>query len=252
MSANATLTTGGSLSAQTKAALGLLIDTATQIRDEALSLDELSRCNSHQHPFEISSRAYSRQIEEFQRDFQDRWSFKCNDVEMGNLYVPRPRGYCKTLLVLPPARVIAGMETLCAKWRGEKKFNVWMFADGKLNECVPNDRRHLGMYALLHKGARDADEELRGRSFEQNRDDGKLFQIANTNDAMRGVEVLFFEDFNFRKKEEHLDPNTATITSSLSSGGYAVDVRWYGRVRVGRCDVQDADPDWASRAAVYL
>lgn len=244
MSANATLTTGSSLCAETQSVLGLLIDTATQIRDEALSLDELSRCNSHQNPFENPARAYSRQIEEFQKDMQDRWNFKCTDAEMGGLYVPRPRGYCKTLLVLPPARIIAGMEDICAKWRVEQKFNVCTFADGKLNEKVPNDRRHLGMYALLHKGSRIADEELRNQSFEYSQNKGI--------ERLRGVEVLYFWDFNFRKTGEHLDPQTATITSSLDSGGYAVCVYWNGGVYVSQCGVRDADPLWGPRAAVCL
>lgn len=250
MSANTTLTTGGSLCADT--VLGLLGDINSQVRTRAISLDELSRFSQHQNPFENASKAYSKQIEEFQRDFQDRWSFRCTDAEIGSLHVPRPRGYCKTLLVLPPARVIAGMETICAKWRAEQKFNVWTFADGKLNEKVPNDRRHIGMYALLHKGTRDADEELRNRSFEQNRDDGLLMKIAHTDETMRGVEVLFFKDFNFRKTEEHIDPDSGTITSSLDSGGGAVCVNWGGWVDVGQFDVQSANPRWASRAAVYL
>lgn len=252
MSANATLPTGSSLCADERKALSLLKHTVIQLESEAITLDELSRFNAHQSPFENTARPYSNQIEGFQKYFQDRWNFKCSDSEMGGLYVPRPRGYCKTLLILPPAKVIAGMENICAKWRDEKKFNVWTFADGALNEKVQNDRRHFGMYALLHKGARDADEELRNRSFEQNRDDGLLVQIARTEETMRGTEVLFFEDFYFLKNGEHIDPKTATITSSLSFDGRAVGVDWSGRVDVGQCDVQDADPSWASRAAVYL
>ena len=251
MSANATPTTGSSLSAETKKAFRLLGHQLRLLESEALTLDELSRSNERQNPFENAAKAYSKQIELFLQDFQDRWRFKCSDDEIGGLYVPRPRGYCKTLLVLPPARIIASMETICAKWREEKKFNFWTFADGALNEKVPNDRRHRGMYALLHKGGRDADEELRNRSFEQNRDDGQLVKIAHTEDTMRGVEVLFFEDCNFRKMKEHLDPQTATITSSLVSGG-AVGVGWDCYVRVHQCGVQDALPCWASRAAVYL
>jgi len=244
MSANATLTTGSSLCAQTKAALGLLIDTATQLRDEALSLDELSRCNAHQHPFENSSRAYSRQIEEFQRDMQERWGFKCTDAEIGGLHVPHPRGYCKTLLILPPAGIIAGPEDICAKWRAEKKFNVLTFADGELNAKIPNDRRHLGMYALLHKGERDADDELRSYSFEKARGEGV--------ETMRATELLYFEDCNFRKKKVHLDPQTATITGSLDGDGYAVGVYWYDLVHVNQFGVQNADPNYGPRAAVYL
>ncbi|MEK7170417.1 MAG: hypothetical protein AAB767_03960 [Patescibacteria group bacterium] len=252
MSANATPTTGSSLSAETKKAFRLLGHQLRLLESEALTLDELSRSNERQNPFENAAKAYSKQIELFLQDFQDRWKFKCNDTEIGGLYVPRPRGYCRPLLILPPARIIAGPETICAKWLEEKKFNVWTFADGALNEKVPNDRRHRGMYALLHKGSRDADEELRSRSFEQNRDDGQLVKIAHTEDAMRGVEVLFFEDCNFRKTGEPLDPQTATITSSLDSDGFAVYVYWRDRVSVNRYDVQYAGPCWASRAAVYL
>ena len=252
MSANAPLTTGSSLCADEKKALSLLKHTVTQLESEAITLDELSRFNAHQSPFENTSRPYSKQIEGFQKYFQDRWNFKCGDAEMGGLYVPRPRGYCKTLLILPPAKVIAGMDDICAKWRSEKKFSVWTFADGALNEKVRNDRRHLGMYALLHKGERDADEELRNRSFEQNREDGLLVQIARTEETMRATEVLLFEDFYFLKTGEHLDPRTATITSSLDSDGYAVFVLWNDYVYVNQYDVQFASPNWASRAAVYL
>lgn len=253
MSANTTLPTGSSLCPDEIKALSLLKHTIGQIGSGAITLDELSRFNAHQSPFEDVARPYSKQIEGFQQYFQDRWDFKCSDAEMGALYVPRPRGYCKTLLVLPPAKVIAGSENICAKWRKENKFKVWTFTDGALNEKVKNDRRHLGMYALLHKGTRDADEELRNRSFAQNRDDGLLVQIARTEDTMRATEVLFLEDFNFLKTGEHLDPHTMTITSSLVSDGNVVYVLWDGgEVNVGRYDVRDASPDWASRAAVYL
>ena len=244
MSATTPQPTGSSLCAETKKALRLLKDTIGQMESEAISLDELSRCNAHQNPFDEAARPYSNQIEEHVRHLRDRWGFECTDAEIGSLWVPRPRGYCKTLLILPPDRVIAGMEDICAKWRKEGKFNVWTFADGKLNEKVPNDRRHLGMYALLHKGGRDADEELRGQSFEKSQN--------NSLERLRGIEVLYFEDFNFRKTGEHLDPQTATITSSLGSGGYAVGVYWSGRVRVDQCAVQDAYPFWGPRAAVYL
>lgn len=243
MSVN-TLTTGSSLCAETQKALGLLEDTVKQLRTEALSLDELSRCNAHQHPFENAAKAYSKQIEEHMRFMQDRWDFTCNEEEIGRLYVPRPRGHCKTLLILPPARVIAGPEHLCAKWREENKFKVWTFADGKLNECVPNDRRHLCMYALLHRGGRDADKELRNRSFEQNQNEGV--------ETMRAVEVLYFEDFNFRSTGEHLDPDTVTTTGSLTSDGRAVGVYWDDGVGVGQYALRDAYPSWGSRAAVYL
>jgi len=243
MSTNAP-TTGSSLCAETKRALGLLKDTISQMESEAMTLDELSRCNSHQNPFENASKTYSKQIEEQVQHLRDRWGFKCTDAEISALYVPHPRGQCKTLLVMPPGKVVAGMENLCAKWREEKKFKVWTFADGELNLKVRNDRRHLGMYALLHGGGRDADEELRNRSFEQNQNDGV--------ETLRGVEVLYFEDLNFLKTGEHLDPHTATITGSLDSGGFAVYVGWDGGVSVRRCHVQGAGPNYGGRAAVYL
>ena len=214
------------------------------LESEAMTLDELSRSNAHQNPFENPARAYSAQIEAFQKDMQDRWKFRCTDAEIGLLHVPSPRGNCKTLLILPPGSVIAGMENICAKWREEGKFNVLTFADGKLNEKVPNDRRHLGMYALLHKGGRDADEESLGQSFTVSQGKGL--------ERMRGVEVLYFEDFHFRNTGEHLDHPGGTITSSLDSDGDAVRVGWRGRVDVGQCDVQDARPGWGPRAAVYL
>ena len=242
---NQTQTTGNSLSDDANRLLGLFGDQIQQMRSGAQSLDGLSRYNAHQNPFgKNTAKAYSNQIAKFQEHFWNRWGYKCSDAEIGGLYVPWPRGYCKTLLVMPPAKIIASMEVVCAKWRGEGKFRVWTFADGALNERVPNDRRHSGMYALLHKGGRDADEELRSRSFEQNQTDGI--------ETMRGVEVLHFEDFYFLSTGEHLDPQTGTITSSLDSDGYAVVVYWRGKVEVGQCDVRDAHPVWASRAAVYL
>lgn len=241
MSANATLTTGSSLCAETKKALSLLKHQIGLLESEAMTLDELSRSNARQNPFDTVARPYSNQIEEHVRHLQDRWNFKCGDAEIGGLHVPRPRGYCKTLLVLPPASVIAGMENICAKWREENKFNVLTFADGQLNEKVPNDRRHMGMYALLHKGGRDADGELRNYSFEKAHGEGI--------ERMRGVEVLYFEDFNFRKTGEHLGPGSGTITSSLDSAGFAVVVYWGGWVCVSQYDVQDALPYWGPRAA---
>ena len=216
MSANATLPTGSSLCAETRKALSLLKHQIGLLESEAVTLDELSRFGSRQNPFENASKAYSNQIEAFKKDFQERWEWKCTDAEIGGLYVPCPRGYCKTLLVLPPAKVIAGPETLCAKWRAENKFTVWTFADGALNEKIRNDRRHLGMYALLHKGGCDADAELRNYSWERAQNEGI--------ETMRATEVLYFEDVNLRRKEEYLDPESVTITASLDSDGYAVDV----------------------------
>lgn len=240
-----TPTTGSPLCAETKKALGLLKDTISQLEAEALTLDELSRCNAHQNPFgENTAKAYSKQIEKFQQIFRDRWNYTCSDAEIGGLYVPRPRGYSKTLLVMPPAKVIAGMEDICIKWRQENKFPLWTFADGKLNERVPNDRRHKGMYALLHKGEREADKELLGTSFEG---------ACNSDyDFMRGTEVLFFEDCQFQETGEHNNHQTTTITSSLDSGGSAVGVGWFGEVYVDLYGVRDALPNIGPRAAVYL
>ncbi len=244
MNAKASLPTGSSLCAETRKALSLLKHQIGLVESEAVTLDELSRFGSRQNPFENESKAYSSQIEAFQRDFKDLLEWNCTDAEIGGLYVPRPRGYCKTLLVLPPAKVIAGPETLCAKWRAEKKFTVWTFADGALNEKIRNDRRHLGMYALLHKGGRDADAELRNYSWERAQSDSI--------ETMRATEVLYFEDVNFRRKEEHLDPESVTITSSLDSDGYAVNVNWYGNVNVNQYDVRHANPSYGPRAAVFL
>lgn len=216
MSANATLITGSSLCAETKKALGLLEDTIKQLRSEAMSLDELSRHNAHQRAYEDMAKAYSRQIDTQLKYFRDRWGFAYTDEEFGGLYVPRPFGYCKTLLVVPSD--LTGPEDIFGKWVAEGKFAVSKYTDKPLNEVVLNDRRRSGHYALLHSGRQKSDVELQNRSWKQN--------IADRKETMRLTEVLLWEDILFTETKEHIDPDTVTLTSSRGAGGDVAGVRW--------------------------
>src|SRR3989344_6044145 len=217
MSTNAP-TTGSSLCAETKRALGLLGDTIAQMESEALSRDELSRCNAHQDPFENAAKAYSRQIEAQLKYYRERWLLSYGDNEFGSIYVPRPQGYLKTILVLPS--YFAGPEDVFSRWKREAKFGVWKWDDDKsLNDLIPNDRRRLGHYALLHSGRQEADIELQNRSWEDNFRDGV--------EMMRATEALLFEDQHYTEHKKHIDPEaTATLTGSLCVDGFAVEVRW--------------------------
>jgi hypothetical protein len=234
-------TTGSSLCAETKKALGLLEDTIKQIRTEGMSLDELSRHNAHQLAYEDAAKAYSQQIETQLKYFRDRWGFTYVDGEFGALYVPRPFAYCKTLLIIP--KDIVGPEDIFGKWVAEKKFGTYKYTDKSLNDFVPNDKRRLGHYALLHSGRQEADDELKSRSWEQNQTD----RI----EAMRLTEVLLFEDVFFTEMKEHIDPDTATLTSSRDADGDVPCVSWnrdLGKLYVGYCIPQDANPDLRARA----
>lgn len=241
MSANATLTTGSSLCAETKKALGLLEDTIKQLRSEAMSLDELSRHNSHQLAYEDTAKAYSRQIETKLKYFRDRWELAYKDEEFGGLYVPRPSGYCKTLLIVPADFV--GPEYIFSKWVSEAKFGVNKYTDKSLNDFVPNDRRQLGHYALLHSGRQVADDELKNRSWEKN--------IADRKETMRLIEVLLWEDVFFAETKEHIDPDTITLTSSRDADGSVDSVSWdrfYSELYVDWYSSQEAYPGLRARA----
>lgn len=243
MSANATLTTGSSLRADEKKALSLLKHTVTQLESEAITLDELSRFNAHQSPFENASKAYSTQIEKQLKYFRDRWGFAHSDEEFGGLYVPRPSGYCKTLLIVP--RDLSGPEDIFGKWIAEKKFEVSKYTDNSLSDLVPNDKRRLGHYALLHGGQQVADDVLKNRSWEQNN------RGADALETMRLTEVLLFEDVFFTETKGHIDPDTATLTGSRGGDGLVPRVRWRRRNR--ELDVnwyfsQYADPTLRARA----
>ena len=216
MSANAPQTTGSSLCAETKKALRLLRHQLGMLESEAISLDQLSRGNSLQNPFENAAKAYSNQIEKKLKYFRNRWGFAYGDEEFGGLYVPCPSGYCKTLLIMP--QDLTGPEDIFRKWGAEKKFDVAKYTDKSLNDFVPNDRRRLGHYALLHSGRQEADEELKNRSWEQNRVDRK--------ETMRLSEVLLWEDELYTEKKEHIDPDTATQTGSLDADGHVPRVHW--------------------------
>jgi hypothetical protein len=237
------LTTGSSLSAETKTALGLLKDTIGQMEREALTLDEISRCNAHQNPFENPARAYSRQIEGQLKYYQDRWNLSYGDNEFGAIYVPRPQGYCKTLLIVPAH--FAGPEDIFGKWKSEAKFGVWKWDDAKsLNYLIPNDRRRLGHYALLHSGRQEADIGLQNYSWDAN--------FRDRIEMMRVTETLLWEDQYFTEHKEHIDDKTTvTLTGSRDVDGYAVRVRWDPDSRlfyVNRCRTQLADPNLCSRA----
>lgn len=240
MSKNA-LTTGSSLCAETDKALGVLEDTIKQLRMESLSLDELSRCNSKQNPFENVAKAYSDQIEKQLKYFRDRWGFAYGDEEFGKLYVPQPSGYCKTLLIVPAE--FTGPEDIFGKWVAEKKFDAYKYTDRSLNDFVPNDRRHLGHYALLHSGQQVADDALQNRSWEQN--------VADRKETMRLIEVLLWEDEFFSETKEHIDPETVTLSSSRNADGGVASVNWSRgrrRVYVDWYFPQVADPCLRARA----
>lgn len=216
MSANATFTTGSSLCAETKKALRLLGHQLRLLESDAMTLDELSRGNERQNPFENAARAYSNSIEKFLKYFRDRWGFTYGDEEFGGIFVPRPQGYSKTLLVVP--QEFAGPEDVFSRWVSEKKFNVRKYTDKSLNDVVPNDRRRLGHYALLHSGRRDADEELKNKSWEDN--------IRAKRETMRLTEALLWEDVFFTEAKEHIDPETVTQSSSRFSDGSVASVYW--------------------------
>ena len=237
------LTTGSTLPAETKKALRLLGDTIAQMESEALSLDELSRCNAHQDPFENAAKAYSRQIEAQLKYYRERWLLSYGDNEFGSIYVPRPKGYLKTILVLPS--YFAGPEDVFSKWKSEAKFKVWKWDESKsLNHLIPNDRRRLGHYALLHGGRQEADVELQNRSWEDN--------FRDRVEMMRATEALLFEDQHYTEHKKHIDPEaTATLTGSLDVDGDAVVVYWRPdneKFYVYGYDLQDAGPDLRSRA----
>lgn len=246
MSKNA-LTTGSSLRAETKKALGLLKDTITQVESDALSLDELSRCNAHQNPFENAAKAYSRQIENQLKYYRDRWGFSHTDTEFGSLHIPHPRGYCKTLLIL--SQELVGPEDVFSRWISEKKFDVWKWDSAKsLNDLIPNDRRLIGHYALLHSGRQEGDAELKNCSWEQN--------IRERRETMRATECFLWEDQFYTEHKEHTDnKDTVTLTSSRDVGGCAVRTYWYPVNRkfcVSRSRIQDVFSDLCARAAVIL
>lgn len=238
------LSTSSYLCAETEKALGLLGDTTTQVRTGAISLDALSRFNAHQNPFENAAKAYSKQIETQLKYFRDRWGFAYSDEEFGGLYVPRPSGYSKTLLINP--KDLTGPEDIFSKWVAEGKFSTYKYTDKSLNDFVPNDRRRLGHYALLHSGRREADEELKNRSWEQN--------LADRKETMRLTETLLWEDVFFTETKEHVDPDTITLTSSRVVVGGVAGVRWDrddGEVGVGWCSPRRAGPGLRARA-VFL
>lgn len=214
MSANTTLTTGSSLCAETKMAFRLLGHQLRLLESEALSLDELSRGNARQNPFENAAKAYSSQIEKLLKYFRDRWGFAYSDEEFGGIFVPRTYGYCKTLLINP--QEFAGPEDVFNRWVSETRFSVCKYTDKSLNDLVPNDRRRLGHYALLHSGRQESDEELKNRSWEDN--------IKAGQETMRLTEALLWEDVFFTETKEHIDPETFTQTSSRNSDGRVAGV----------------------------
>lgn len=241
MSANATLTTGSPLCAETKKALRLLKHQLSLLESDVMTLDELSRGNARQNPFENAAQAYSTQIEKRLRYFRDRWGFGYTDDEFGGLYVPRPSGYCKNLLIVPADFV--GPEYIFSKWVSEAKFSVYKYTDQSLNDYVPNDRRRFGHYALLHSGRQVADDELKNRSWEQN--------IADRKETMRLIEVLLWEDVFFTETKEHIDPNTTTLSSSRYVDGGVAGVSWvrgFGKLCVSWCDPQSVSPILRARA----
>lgn len=210
------LTTGSSLCVESQSVLGLLKDTAGQVLSGAKTLDEWSRFNAGQEPFKNAAKAYSNQIEAQLKYFRDRWGFAYGDLEFGGLYVPRPSGYCKTLLIVP--KDLTGPEDIFGKWVAGKKFDTYKYTDKSLNDFVPNDKRRLGHYALLHSGRQEADVELKGRSWEQNQVDRK--------EMMRLTEVLLWEDVFFTETKEHIDLETVTLTGSRDVGGDVASVHW--------------------------
>ncbi len=217
MSANTTHTTGSSLCAETKKTLRLLGHQFRLLESDSLTLDELSRCNERQNPFENAAQAYSSQIEKLLKYFRDRWRLSCSDEEFGGIFVPRPQGYCKTILIVHAD--LTGPEDIFGKWTTEQKFSVCKYTDKLLNDVVPNDRRRLGHYALLHSGRQVADEELKEKSWETN--------VRDRRETMRLTEALLFEDMFFTETQEHIDPETATLTSSRYSDGGVASVCWY-------------------------
>lgn len=122
------------------------------------------------------------------------------------------------------------------------KFPVWSYYDyTELDRQFPPPKKAKTRY---FKKVVEADKENRNKSLEQCQKEG--LEIITFRERLI-MELQYYEETG-----EHLDRDSATITGSLDSDGYAVDVYWGGSVGVRQYGVRDADPHWASRAAVYL
>lgn len=214
--------------------LGMFADLALKLQNGVITPGQFGRFLKKENPF--AGNDYLKLIVDWEA-FYRGLGVNC---DLSGVCIPDDPGGFNRVIIMAQGITPQSAYDLCAK-----NFPCWKYTDKNLDEVVESERTtQNAAYAIRIRDCVEADEELKGRSY----NDLKAQGIPGVTLEEREIFELKF----FKETRKHLDiANWTLCTGSLDSDGDALDAGWSGdRFRVSWWGRDSADDNLRARQAV--